>query len=320
MADRRLHVFHTVARLSSFTKAANQLHMTQPAVTFQVRQLEEQFNTRLFDRNHKRITLTEAGAIIFEYAEKILGLYEEMESSVGELTGEMRGVLLVGASTTIGEYLLPRVLGAFRNAYPAMKVRMNVANTRDIVQQVENNTIDIGIVEGAVSNFNLAIRECKPDQLVVILPRGHELSARDRVAPDELLDYQFVLREEGSGTREVLADYIREGGADPNKLDIVMELGSGESVKGAIESGLGISVVSEATVRKEAQLGTLEVRPLAPPLQRAFSFVHQKQKFRSQAVERFYQFIQEQCRKGDPWQEEAAASEPKAHDAGGVVL
>jgi DNA-binding transcriptional LysR family regulator len=309
MADRRLHVFHTVAQLSSFTKAANRLHMTQPAVTFQVKQLEEQFNTRLFDRNHNRITLTEAGSIVFEFADKILNLYEEMENSVGELTGEMRGVLLVGASTTIGEYLLPRVLGAFRAAYPAMKVRMNVANTRDIVQQVENNTIDIGIVEGAVHNSNLAIRECQPDQLVAIFPRGHELAHKERIAPAELLDYQFVLREEGSGTREVLADYIREGGADPNKLDIVMELGSGESVKGAVESGLGISVVSQATVRKEAQLGTLEVRPLDPALERAFSFVHQKQKFRSQAVERFYQFIQEQCKKGDPWDEADAGAD-----------
>jgi len=309
MADRRLHVFHTVAQLSSFTKAANRLHMTQPAVTFQVKQLEEQFNTRLFDRNHNRITLTEAGHTVFDFADKILNLYEEMENSVGELTGEMRGVLLVGASTTIGEYLLPRVLGAFRAAYPAMKVRMNVANTRDIVQQVENNTIDIGIVEGAVHNSNLAIRECQPDQLVAIFPRGHKLADKERIAPGELLDYQFVLREEGSGTREVLADYIREGGADPNKLDIVMELGSGESVKGAVESGLGISVVSEATVRKEALLGTLEVRPLDPALERAFSFVHQKQKFRSQAVERFYQFIQEQCKKGDPWDEAGAAAD-----------
>ncbi|MFP4559895.1 MAG: selenium metabolism-associated LysR family transcriptional regulator [Thiohalorhabdus sp.] len=310
MADRRLHVFHTVARLSSFTKAANRLHMTQPAVTFQVKQLEEQFNTRLFDRNHNRITLTNAGSIVFDYADKILSLYDEMESSVGELTGEMRGVLLVGASTTIGEYLLPRVLGAFRMAYPAMKVRMNVANTRDIVQQVENNTIDIGIVEGAVHNSNLAIRECQPDQLVAIFPQGHALAAKERVTPGDLLDCQFVLREEGSGTREVLADYIREGGEDPNKLDIVMELGSGESVKGAVESGLGVSVVSEATVRKEAQLGTLEVRPLEPALKRSFSFVHQKQKFRSQAVERFYQFIQEQCEKGDPWGQRSSP----AHD------
>ena len=320
MADRRLFVFHTVARLSSFTQAANRLHMTQPAVTFQVKQLEEQFNTRLFDRNHKQIALTEAGSVVFDYAEKILSLYEEMESSVGELTGEMRGVLLVGASTTIGEYLLPRVLGAFRMAYPAMKVRMNVANTRDIVQQVENNTIDIGIVEGATSNANLAIRECHPDQLVVIFPNGHELADRERVTPGELLSYQFVLREEGSGTREVLAEYIREGGEDPNKLDIVMELGSGESVKGAIESGLGISVVSEATVRKEARLGTLGVRPLDPALQRAFSFVHQKQKFRSQAVERFYRFIQEQCQRGDPWQEVETEAGHGARGVGEVAL
>lgn len=304
MADRRLSVFHTVARLTSFTKAAHHLHMTQPAVTFQVKQLEEQFNTRLFDRNHNRITLTDAGEVVFGYADRILHLYEEMENSVGELTGEMRGVLLVGASTTIGEYLLPRVLGAFRGTYPGMKVRMNVGNTRDIVQQVENNTIDIGIVEGKVQNSNLAIRECRPDQMVAIFPVDHPLVEKERVTPADLVEYQFVLREEGSGTREVLANYFREAGADPNKLDIAMELGSGESVKGAVESGLGISVVSEATVRKEARLGTLAVRSLEPALERAFSFVHQKQKFRSQAVERFYEFILEQCKRAHPHRED----------------
>jgi DNA-binding transcriptional LysR family regulator len=319
MADRRLSVFYTVSRLGSFTKAAHHLHMTQPAVTFQVKQLEEQFNTRLFDRNHNQITLTEAGEVVFNYADRILNLYEEMESSVGELTGEMRGVLLVGASTTIGEYLLPRVLGAFRGAYPAMKVRMNVGNTRDIVHQVENNTIDIGIVEGKVQNSNLVIRECRPDQMVAIFPVDHPLADKEWVTPADLLEYPFILREEGSGTREVLANYFREAGADPNQLEIAMELGSGESVKGAVESGLGISVVSEATVRKEARLGTLAVRSLEPTLERAFSFVHQKQKFRSQAVERFYEFILEQCQRAHPHRQDAEGPVCPVDDQGLAV-
>ena len=114
MADRRLQVFHTVARLLSFTKAAEILHMTQPAVTFQIKQLEEQFNTRLFDRTHNRISLTEAGNIVYEYADRILNLYSEMQNRIGEMTGDVRGTLLLGASTTIAEYMLPRVLGDFK--------------------------------------------------------------------------------------------------------------------------------------------------------------------------------------------------------------
>ncbi len=122
MADRRLQVFHTVARLLSFTKAAETLHMTQPAVTFQVRQLEEYFNTRLFDRTHNRISLTEAGSRVYGYADKIFELYTEMEDAVRELTGEIRGALTIGASTTIAEYMLPSLLGDFKTRYPEVEI------------------------------------------------------------------------------------------------------------------------------------------------------------------------------------------------------
>ena len=118
MSDRRLQVFQTVAKLLSFTKAAEELHMTQPAVTFQVRQLEEQFNTRLFDRTHNRISLTEAGHRVYESAEKIFELYAEMDNAVRDLTGDISGVLIIGASTTIAEYMLPFLLGDFKQKYP----------------------------------------------------------------------------------------------------------------------------------------------------------------------------------------------------------
>src|SRR5690554_6105675 len=126
MADRRLQVFYTVARLLSFTKAAETLHMTQPAVTFQVRQLEEFFNTRLFDRTHNRISLTDAGRRVYEYADRILALYSEMENAIRDLTGEVSGVLQLGASTTIAEYMLPALLGAFKARYPEVTIRLTV--------------------------------------------------------------------------------------------------------------------------------------------------------------------------------------------------
>ncbi len=146
MADRRLQVFHTVARLLSFTKAAESLHMTQPAVTFQVRQLEEYFNTRLFDRTHNRISLTEAGRKVFIFADRIFDLYAEMDNSVRELTGEISGALTIGASTTIAEYMLPTLLGDFNDKYPLLNYHLKVANSEGIVSMVETNAIDLGVV------------------------------------------------------------------------------------------------------------------------------------------------------------------------------
>jgi DNA-binding transcriptional LysR family regulator len=295
MADRRLQVFHTVAKLLSFTKAAETLHMTQPAVTFQVRQLEEYFNTRLFDRTHNRISLTDAGQRVYEHADRIFHLYEEMEASVRELTGDISGVLMIGASTTISEYMLPALLGDFKRRYPEVSIRLKVANTDAIVSMVEDNEIDLGVVEAPVANRNLVVELCRVDQLVAVVPPTHELAARPRVGVTELLAYPYICREEGSGTREVIHEYLKAAGLPVNGLHTVMELGSPEAVKGAVEAGMGISVLSRTTVQKELLLGTLKAVPLEPELERPFSFVHQKQKFRVRAMEELLNFARQYC-------------------------
>jgi DNA-binding transcriptional LysR family regulator len=277
MADRRLHVFYTVARLLSFTKAAETLHMTQPAVTFQVRQLEEHFNTRLFDRTHNRISLTEAGQKVFEYAERIFQLYNEMENSVRELTGDISGVLILGASTTIAEYMLPALLGDFKAKYPDVNLRLKVSNTEGIVSMVEHNVIDLGVVEAPVTNKNLAVDVCRTDRLVAIVPPGHPLAQYDEVPLSSIVEY------------------LREAGIDPAQLNIIMELGSLEALKGAVESGIGVSIVSRATLVKEIKLGTLKVLELDPPMERPFSFVHQKHKFRQRAMEELLEFARSYC-------------------------
>ena len=194
MADRRLQVFHTVARLLSFTKAAETLHMTQPAVTFQVRQLEEHFNTRLFDRTHNRISLTEAGRRAYEYADRIFELYNEMENSIREMTGEIRGALTIGASTTIAEYMLPTLLGDFKAKYPDVEIHLKVSNTDGIVSMVENNAIDLGVVEAPVTNKNLVVEVCRMDQLVAILTPKHPMTSRSSLALQELVEYPFICR------------------------------------------------------------------------------------------------------------------------------
>ncbi|MBK1616876.1 LysR family transcriptional regulator [Lamprobacter modestohalophilus] len=296
MADRRLQVFHTVARLMSFTKAADALHMTQPAVTFQVRQLEEQFNTRLFDRGRNRISLTAAGARVFEYADRIFGLYAEMEQGVRELTGDISGALTIGASTTIAEYMLPTLLGDFKKRYPEIGIHLKVSNSEGIVSLVERNAIDLGVVESPVANRHLVVETCKQDELVAIVPTGHDLATGACVACRRVLEYPFICREEGSGTREVINDYLDEMVGGTGGLKVAMELGSPEAVKGAVEAGMGVSIVSKVTVQKELKLGTLVALRLEPPLFRPLSFVHQKHKFRIRVMEELLEFARAYCK------------------------
>ncbi|QKT04571.1 LysR family transcriptional regulator [Ectothiorhodospiraceae bacterium 2226] len=296
MADRRLQVFRTVARLLSFTKAAEALHMTQPAVTFQVRQLEEHFNTRLFDRTHNRISLTEAGEQVYYYADRIFELYAQMENAVRDLTGEISGVLMLGASTTIAEYMLPALLGDFKERYPDVTIRLKVANSDGIVSMVENNVIDLGVVEAPVANKNLVVEQCRLDQLVLIVPPGHALAELKSVPLERLLEYPYICREEGSGTREVLMETLQGAQLAPSDLNIIMELGSPEAIKGAVEAGMGVSILSRATIAKELRLGTLVARPLDPPIERPFSFVHQKHKFRLRAMDELLNFARNYCK------------------------
>ncbi|MCW8933398.1 MAG: LysR family transcriptional regulator [Gammaproteobacteria bacterium] len=294
MADRRLKVFHTVARLLNFTKAADALHMTQPAVTFQIRQLEEYFNTRLFDRTHNRVSLTEAGQRVYGFSGKIFELYDEMEHAIREMTGDVSGIVTLGASTTIAEYMLPFLLGDFKSKNPEVNIRLKVSNTDGIVSMVENNVIDLGIVEASVSNKNLQVDVCRMDQLVAIMPPEHALSSFESVTAQQLIALPFICREEGSGTREVIAEYFKETGVteEPN---VCLELGSPESIKSAVEAGMGISIMSLSTVQKELKLNTLVAVPLEPALERPFSFVHQRHKFKVRAMEELLEFAKQYC-------------------------
>ncbi len=297
MADRRLQVFHTVARVMSFTKAAETLHMTQPAVTFQVKQLEEFFNTRLFDRTHNKITLTEAGRVVYGYSERILDSYDKMNDEIRELTGEVTGSLIIGASTTIAEYLLPSLLGAFKKQFENVSIRLQVGNTDAIVAMVENNMIDLGVVEAPVYNKNLEVEVCRLDEMQLICPPNHPLANRDKISIEQIRKYGYISREEGSGSRSVIDSYIREQGFSYSDLNVVMELGSPEAVKMSVECEVGLAVVSRSTLSKELQLGTLKAIPLDPPLYRPFSHVRQKHKFRHRAVGELLEFAVEYCRK-----------------------
>ena len=232
---------------------------------------------------------------MYQFADRIFDLYAEMENAVRDMTGEIRGVLIIGASTTIAEYMLPALLGDFRKKYPDVNVHLRVSNSDGIVSMVENNDIDLGVVESPVLNKNLVVEECRKDRLVAIVTPQHPLAPRKQIKMPELLEYAYIAREEGSGTREVIQENLAEQGMNAGDLHISMELGSPEAIKGAVEAGMGVAIVSEVTIHKELQLGTLVALELDPPINRPFSFVHQKQKFRQRAMDELLEFARSYC-------------------------
>ena len=226
MADRRLQVFHAVAKQLSFTKAAEVLFMTQPAVTFQIKQLEEHFNTRLFDRGHGRISLTPAGELVLLYAEEILNLSSEMDVRLGEMTGEIGGSLLVGASTTIAEFMLPRILGEFKSLHPerpAAPGGRQFGIHRDPRRRTyaRHRLHRIAVAPAEPANGELLRRRTE-----VICSPKFPLAKIKEVAPPQLIEYAFVSREPGSGTREFTDAYLRKSGVQPEDMQLVMEMGS----------------------------------------------------------------------------------------------
>jgi DNA-binding transcriptional LysR family regulator len=293
MADRRLQVFHAVAKHLSFTKGAEALFMTQPAVTFQIKQLEEHLNTRLFDRAQGRISLTPTGQLAFEYAERILALSAELDTRLKEISGQLGGPLLIGASTTIAEYLLPQILGEFKARCPAVVPRLFVANSEAVQDRVGERALDLGFIEGDSHLPSLVTDVCCDDELQVVCAPSHPLARMNTVTPKSLTEHAYVSREPGSGTREVIDHYLQKAGVPPDTLQVVMELGSPEALKGLVATGLGFAIMSRATVAKETRLGLLVQIALSPRLNRHLSVVYPKERFHSRLVSGFVQFAKE---------------------------
>ncbi len=310
MVDRRLQVFHAAARELSFTKAGDVLFMTQPAVSFQVTQLEEALDVRLFDRLHNRIRLTTIGEQVYCYAQQILDVYDDMERSVRALAEDSAGHMQLGASTCVADYVFPSLLAEFKHSHPNAAIQLKVANSEAIVSMVEGHEIDLGVVEGPVTNKNLKLERYHARSLVVIVPPGHPLAGRRQMPARALLENPFIAREQGSGTRDVLHHYLRGNGLDPARLDPIMEIGNPESIKGAVAAGLGISVVSRASVCKELRLGTLAALELNPPMTLPYSLVYRNEKFRSRISREFQVFARQRCR--DPEDRNGSGVERKA--------
>jgi DNA-binding transcriptional LysR family regulator len=288
--DRRIQVFHAVAKHLSFTKAADALCMTQPAVTFQIRQLEEHFDARLFDRGQGRITLTTAGTVAFDYAERILALSTELDGRLKAMSARVAGPLLVGASTTIAGFLLPQVFGEFKSRFPAVVPRLFVGNSVAVQERLAERSLDLGFIEGDSHLPSLASEVCCDDELGVVCAPSHPLAKYASLDCGALTAHAYISREPGSGTRQVVDHYLQNAGVSPDSLQIVMEVSTPEALKGLVATGMGFSIMSGAAVTKEVRLGILVKISLAPRLIRHLSIVYPKERLHSRLVNGFVQF------------------------------
>lgn len=258
----QLHIFYTVAAKGSFSAAAQSLHMSQPAVTMQIQALEEYYGTKLFHRSTKKVELSEAGMTLLPYAEKGIALIRETDHAMSKYTHQLAGKLQLGASMTFGEFILPRLLGVFGKEYPHIAISMKVMNTKQILDEVLSHQLTFGLVEAELQHPDLKIEAVLNDELKLILPSDHPLLEKDSIRYEDVLEYPFILREQGSGTRDVMEKELIRQGKDPGQLRIVMEIGNTGAIKSAVEAGFGLSIISPTSVKNEVALGLLAVRDI----------------------------------------------------------
>ncbi len=258
----QLHIFYTVSERGSFSAAAQTLHMTQPAVTMQIQALEEYFGAKLFHRTTKKIELTEAGKVLLVYAKRSIELVKETELSMSRFTHMLQGRLLLGASLTVGEYILPRLLGPFNQEYPKISIQMKVMNSAQILEEMLRHQLTFGLIEARMIHPDVHTEPVLSDELKLIVPDRHPLLELEKVTMADVLQYPFILREKGSGTRQVMEEELARRGFDSDSMNIVMELGSTGAVKSAVEAGLGITFLSQTSVKHELALGVLRLVPV----------------------------------------------------------
>ena len=254
-----LRVFAAVAQERSFSRAAVALRLSQPAVSKTVQELERQTELSLFDRSGRTPQLTDAGNALFARARELFGIERIAEEELGALRGLERGVLRVGASTTVATYFLPQLLARFHQQHPGVTLRVVSANTRAIARRLLEGRLDIALVEGPVLHERISVIPWREDELVVIAPASHPLVHKRRVRAADLIDEPFILREPGSGTRVVAEAALAEHGVHPGTT---VQLGSTEAIKQAVAAGLGLAVVSRAAAADQLALGYIAVIPL----------------------------------------------------------
>ncbi|MDF2441609.1 MAG: hypothetical protein JWN98_2593 [Abditibacteriota bacterium] len=291
MNINHLAVFHAVAEESSLTRAAEKLHISQPAVSKSLRELERSLGMALFHRLSTGVRLTEAGELLLGFSHQIFELDREAENALHELRALERGRLHVGASTTIGTYLLPEICARFQRIYPRVELQLEIDNTRAIHDHLRKSEIDLALTEG-VDEANEFTRDVfLMDEIVPIAPPLHPLTCPRHLSLAEVCAHPMILREEGSGTREVVQAALQSRGLEPT---ILMSLGNTEAIKRAVAAGIGLAWVSRLTIENEVRSGTLKV--LCGPelvLQRPLHRLRVPGRYESRAAREFVRLLRQ---------------------------
>lgn len=285
--DHYLEVFVKVVEKGNFSKAAEDLHMTQPAVSQYIKVLEESVGARLLERNNKFVRLNKAGEIVFHHAKEILALYSNMQYLIDDLTNKASGPIAIGASYTFGEYILPHIIARLQSQYPLITPTIQIHNTKEIIDLVQSHQLDIGIVEGHINEKVPNVEVVAEDKMVIVAsPQNPLLKEKRNIA--ELGEECWILREKGSGTREAAEHLFQELDFIPKK---VMEFGSTQVIKESVEAGLGISLLSQWTIKKELLYGYLEVVDIEGlPFKRNFSILTHSP-YQTKALQQFIETL-----------------------------
>ena len=285
---RQLSVFEAVARQLSFSRAAQELHLTQPAVSMQIKQLEENVGTALFEQLGKKIYLTEAGRELYHYSRVIAQQLTEAEAVLAELKGLKRGKLKISVAST-ANYFAPQLLATFSQRFPTVTVSLNVTNRQTLLVQLGNNEMDMAIMGRPPEGLDLVAESFMDNPLVVIAPVNHSLARKKDIPLDRLQEETFLMREEGSGTRIAMERYFEARGV---KIQAGMEMSSTEAIKQAVQAGLGLGVVSLHTVELELEAKRLKLLDVQGfPIRRHWYIVHRKDKRLSASAQAFKNFL-----------------------------
>ncbi len=292
MLEQALEVFVKVVENKNFSRAAEELHMTQPAVSQYIQGLEGQMGVKLLERTNKYVRLNYAGEIVYAHAKEILSLIAKMKRLVDDITNQASGEIKIGASYTIGEYFLPSIIAAMKKRYPLINPKITIENSKEISELVAENHLDIGLIESKYHRKGLIISPFATDTLHVFISPNHPLAKKENITLEDLQEVTWIVREEGSGTREAVDKLFQSLKIEKVKM---MEFGSTQIIKESVEAGLGVAFLSQWTVRKELTLQTLTVLPLDhTPFYRTFSFVKKQSSFETKAVSVFTELLTEE--------------------------
>jgi DNA-binding transcriptional LysR family regulator len=304
----QLRILKAIAAEGSFKRAADSLYVSQPAVSLQVQNLERQLDVPLFDRGGRRAQLTEAGHLLLSYGDRILSLCQETCRAIEDLQNLQGGTLIVGASQTTGTYLLPRMLGLFRQKYPDVAVQLHVHSTRRTAWSVANGQIDLAIIGGEIPpelHESLDILPYAEDEMALILPVFHPLARMGHIEKDDLYKLQFIALDSQSTIRKVIDQVLTRCGIDTRRLKIEMELNTIEAIKNAVQAGLGAAFVSISAIEKELQMGVLHRSRIdGVVVNRTLSVIVNPNRYRSKAAEAFTEEILPQFATHKPTHEE----------------